>query len=339
MVLARAAAIGRGVLKTCGHLTASGILVGASLACTCIELTAKLAAYSVARLTGAAIDQDETTMHDERFKTFQLPPSANPNGTKEADTKDPHFLLAYRPNTGANGAAAKEPMQVLDEAQTLSKTKDFYAKQKGITSATFPAFGDEAKLTLLAHAFISTEFGCLKEDLLAEDFQFIFPVVGPLGKAEFVEAFSNFKVRDVFPTSRANFYNFKIDPLEPNRLWALSRGAFVQEGTGPLFGKPKPVGDQRSGKAQVNLPPQCFSFSFNENGQVYKMTGGYCVDRSVGDTQGLGGFFGVLQGLGVNRLPFREGKPWNWWTRSPMWEALSLRLPMIVKVWRIALKS
>ena len=56
----------------------------------------------------------------------------------------------------------------------------------------------------------------------------------------------------------------------------------------------------------MNLPPQCFSFSFNEKGQVYKMTGGYCVDRTVGDTKGLGGLFGVLEALGVNKIPMRE---------------------------------
>ena len=95
---------------------------------------------------------------------------------------------------------------------------------------------------------------------------------------------------------------------------------------------------QRDGSAQLNLPPQCFSFSFNEKGQVYKLTGGYCVDRSAGDTHGLGGLFGVLEAAGVNRIPMREGHPWNWWTRSMMWEALSLRVPQAIKEWRNALK-
>ena len=35
---------------------------------------------------------------------------------------------------------------------------------------------------------------------------------------------------------------------------------------------------------------------------MYKLTGGYCVDRSAGDTHGLGGLFGVLEAAGVGRL-------------------------------------
>lgn len=201
-------------------------------------------------------------------------------------------------------------------------------------------FGDEEKLKQLAYRFISSEFGCLSPDLLADDFQFLFPVVGPLGKAEFVEAFGAFKVRRAFPNARSNFYNFHIDPLEPNRLWALSRGAYVQEG--PLFFgvtfQPKPEGE----RVQINLPPQMFSWSFDGEGKVYKMTGGYCVDRTAGDTDGLGGMFGVLRGTGGlvarNLLTFPEGKPWNAWTRSCGWDAWSMRLPQILKDWRRALQ-
>ena len=334
-LLSRAAAVGRAVVKTCGHAVAVVILVSASAIVLAVELGAKLTAFYIAKVAGAVIDQDVTTVHKERFKTFQLPPGAS-GGKAHVDVAEPHFLLSYKPGTGGNGNAKQEPMQVLDEARTLQKVKEYYAKQ-GITASSFPSFGDAAKMTGLAQAFISSEFGCLEPDLLADDFQFLFPVVGPLTKTEFVEAFSSFKLRDSFPNSRANFYNFQVDPLEPNRLWALSRGMLTQEHRGPLFPAPKSIEEQRNGNAQLNLPPQCFSFSFNEKGQVYKMTGGYCVDRAAGDTHGLGGLFGVLEAAGTNRIPMREGHPWNWWTRSMMWEALSLRVPQIIKEWRNAL--
>ena len=69
------------------------------------------------------------------------------------------------------------------------------------------------------------------------------------------------------------------------------------------------------------------SLSFNSYGRVYKMTGGYVVDRTSGDSGGLGGMFGIFNALG-KKLPFREGQPWH---RSPEWEAFALRVPQLLK--------
>lgn len=60
-------------------------------------------------------------------------------------------------------------------------------------------------------------FGSKKPDVLAEDFQFIFPVVGPLNKTEFVTIFGGFKINDAFPNAANNYFGFTVDPLEPNR--------------------------------------------------------------------------------------------------------------------------
>jgi hypothetical protein len=152
-------------------------------------------------------------------------------------------------------------------------------------------------------------------------------VVGPLTKKQFVEAFSKFKVREAFPLSSANFYNFQIDPLEPNRIWFFSRGAYEHLGT-LNFGPSKfPATNKR-----ICLPPQCFSMSFNAEGKCYKLTGGYNVDRSVGvETEGLGGMFGIIHALGLMKLPFPEGRPWK---RSLMWEAFTLRIPQIIDDWK-----
>jgi len=72
---------------------------------------------------------------------------------------------------------------------------------------------------------------------------------------------------------------------------------------------------------------QVLSLSFNSYGRVYKMTGGYVVDRTSGDSGGLGGMFGIFNALG-RKLPFREGQPWH---RSPEWEAFALRVPQLLK--------
>merc|ERR1739848_619210 len=130
------------------------------------------------------------------------------------------------------GGGESGPNQVMDVPKTLAKT---VAHAKETNPEYFAGgstiVGDETKLKELATKMICNEFGGDDPSLLADDFQFVFPVVGPLTKTQFIEAFSEFKVREAFPTSVANFYNFNVDPLEPNRIWLFSRGAFVPLGT------------------------------------------------------------------------------------------------------------
>ena len=142
---------------------------------------------------------------------------------------------------------------------------------------------------------VQQQFGTKQPDLLSEDFQFIFPVVGPLTKTEFTGAFSSFKVEEAF-TGSYNYFGFNVDPMEPNRVWFFSRGVLTHSGV-LLFGamKMKP-----SGKTIVG-PPQVMSMSFNTEGLCYKLTGGYSVDRTVGNTGGLGGVFGLIHAIGGRR--------------------------------------
>lgn len=321
----RAGRVARATVQTIGQVSCIGILVATSAFNGLLTFVARTSVRIISFVTGAIIDQDMLTPHRERYLTFQQPSQA------DHDASQTHPLLSYKAGTGGNGQPDREPFIVLDEEGTLQKVIEHY-KEKEPNLPTH--FGNEGLLTDLATRFISFEFGCLDTSLLAEDFQFVFPVVGPLTKDEFVEAFSGFKVRDAFPNSQSNFYNFKVDPLEPNRIWALSRGSFVHENK-KTFLTVKPA---RLGRGElprkVNLPPQCFSFSFDAEGKCYKMTGGYCVDRAVGDTDGLGGIFGVLHALGGSALPFPEGRPWGKKTRSLNWEAITLRGPQIVKDWK-----
>jgi len=302
----------RTMVSTTGHVSCIFVLFGANLVIGTVDWTARSIVRVIAACTDARIEQDYRILHPERIRTFQ---------DEEID------LVVHRPDSGNAEGGKSGPNQIMDEAETLKKTVT-HTKEK---HPEFDAIaGNEEKLKKLAKDMICSEFGGDNPSLLSEDFQFVFPVVGPLTKEQFLEAFSNFKVREAFPTSSANFYNFHIDPLEPNRIWFLSRGAYTHLGTLNLDGLKYPATGKR-----ICLPPQCFSMSFDEHGKCYKLTGGYNVDRSVGDTQGLGGIFGIISGLGLLKFPFPEGRPWK---RSLMWEAISLRLPQIVMNWK-ALKQ
>jgi len=298
----------RNILSTVGHVSCISILVTTNILISCIEMTSRSIVRVISVITLAQIEQDSRTPHAERVRTFQ-------NDTEEE-------LVVYQPNTGfgVNNERTTGPNQILDEEATLKKTVA-YAKK---TRPDFDLLGNEEKLTSLAYDVIRSEFGGTKPELLAEDFQFLFPVVGPLTKEQFLDAFGKFKVRDAFPTSSANYWNFRVDPLEPNRIWFVSRGKYEHLGT-LQFG---PQGMPPTGK-KISLPPQVFSMSFDEGGKCYKLTGGYSVDRAVGDTMGLGGMFGIVTALG-GKLPFTEGKPWK---RSLLWEALALRVPQMIMDW------
>ncbi|MGK3759656.1 MAG: hypothetical protein ACI8RD_011973, partial [Bacillariaceae sp.] len=303
----------RTIISTAGHVSCVCVLFGSNLLINVIETTARSIVKVISTVTLAQIEQDSRIPHAEKIRTFQ-------------DDRDD--LIICREGTGSSEKGKSGPNQVMNEQETLKKTVA-YAKERypEFSSSSMDILGNESKLKELATNLICNELGGDDPSLLSNDFQFLFPVVGPLTKKQFVEAFSKFKVREAFPLSSANFYNFQIDPLEPNRIWFFSRGAYEHLGT-LNFGPSKfPATNKR-----ICLPPQCFSMSFNAEGKCYKLTGGYNVDRSVGvETEGLGGMFGIIHALGLMKLPFPEGRPWK---RSLMWEAFTLRIPQIIDDWK-----
>lgn len=169
--------------------------------------------------------------------------------------------------------------------------------------STFPIKSEE--LIHKAKEIMAMEFGtkegCDASQYLSEDFQFVAPIIGPLCKEEFLRAFGSFKVKDALPDLKDNAW-FTVDPLEPNRVWFMSRSTGTH--TGPLNFGAKPI--EATGK-EVHMPPQAQSMLFDEDGKCYTLTVGYCMDKRIGNTDGLGGMFGIVKATG-NALPFPEGQ-------------------------------
>ena len=217
------------VLKTFGHLVAICTLLSTGLLCGIIDSIGRVLSASVAKVTLANIEQDSVVLHDCRVATEQS-------------------KLVYE--DGSNTMDTDGPPQIVDTKASLSEVE-----AKG------------AELIAKTKVLVLAEFGAKRPDLLSDDFQFTFPVVGPLGRDEFVEAFSSFKLRDAFPESRGNYFGFCQDPLEPNRIWFISRGTFPHTGTLNMGVKYKPTGKT------INVTPQTLSMSFDEQGKCYKLTG------------------------------------------------------------------
>jgi hypothetical protein len=126
------------------------------------------------------------------------------------------------------------------------------------------------------------------------DFKFVGPVVGPLGKEEYLKAISGFDVFGIFPDLNPNYYGLTVDPMEEGRVWAISRTSATNTET----------------LEPIESPPQAISVTFNKEGKVTKFTIGAVMDRTTGNTGGLGGLFGPLYAIGKG-LPFPEAQPFK----------------------------
>lgn len=149
---------------------------------------------------------------------------------------------------------------------------------------------------------LKNKVGLNDDSDLADNFQFIFPVVGPLSKKEYLSTLKKFNLEKMFPNiNKGIYYNFYVDPYEHNRVWFTARMRCCHTGSN-TFGAATNI--------DVDCPPQVNSLTFNEDGKVTKYTGGYITDRTIGNTGGLGGIFGILYAIG-RPLPFPEARPYR----------------------------
>jgi len=168
-------------------------------------------------------------------------------------------------------------------------------------ASTFPIAPDD--LIFRCQEVLAANVGTKDPSMLADDFEFAGPVVGPINKEQYLKAVEAAldNIYLAFPELRAQYYDFRVDPIEPNRVWYTSRGYGQMTGS---FGPLEPNG------RFIQQPPQTGSMSFNERGQAIEATNGYVMDRRVGNTGGLGAVYAILRFLGVP-LPFPEGQPWT----------------------------
>eukprot|EP00579_Thalassiosira_antarctica_P005422 CAMPEP_0201884956 /NCGR_PEP_ID=MMETSP0902-20130614/17643_1 /ASSEMBLY_ACC=CAM_ASM_000551 /TAXON_ID=420261 /ORGANISM="Thalassiosira antarctica, Strain CCMP982" /LENGTH=259 /DNA_ID=CAMNT_0048413977 /DNA_START=32 /DNA_END=811 /DNA_ORIENTATION=+ len=178
----------------------------------------------------------------------------------------------------------------LDEADALSKLD-------------FPL--SEVELTTKVKEFLSAGQGVERPELLAEEFSFMGPVVGGssgLDREAYLEAVGGFKIKDAFPDLNPRFHHFRADPLDAGRIWFTSVASGTDNGKGFLGNKP-------TGKSFMT-PPQACSLKFNNEGKAIKYTIGHVMERSLGNTGGLGGIFGPAYAIG-KALPFPEAQPYK----------------------------
>jgi hypothetical protein len=149
------------------------------------------------------------------------------------------------------------------------------------------------ELIAMAKTFIANP----SPDLMAEDYVFRGPVIGPLVKKDITGTIKGVAsdIKTAFPDMQMNTFGFVADdPIEPMRVWYFvrPRGTFLGDFKTP-FETVKPTG------AKLIGPPEVRSLTFNNEGKIKYATVGYNVDRFTGDTtKGKGAVFGLYEVIG-----------------------------------------
>lgn len=253
-----------GLLAALGNLATVAILLTADVVSTVSRLIAYALVTVVDRCTGSGYNtaRNKVAWHHQRYATAPVLVRAPKDGTGFSELDVERTL-----------AASKFPI----------KPEELVNRAKEVLAAEF-----------------GTAAGANADNFLSDDFQFVAPIVGPLGKAEFIAAFGSFKVKDAFPDLSDNSW-FQVDPLEPNRVWFISRATGTHTGTLNFGTRIPPTGKL------VESPPQAQSMLFDPTGRCYTLTVGYCMDKRIGNTEGLGGVFALLKGVG-KPLPVPEAQ-------------------------------
>ena len=138
-------------------------------------------------------------------------------------------------------------------------------------------------------------YAAAKSALMADDFVFFGPVIGPLNKQDYLGTVSCFKISAAFPDLELKVSDFTRDPTEEDRYWGIVRleGTHT-EGLDLGTGAP-PI--KATGNA-VDVGPQAVSVTFDADGRVSRYTGGYVVDRRQGKTGMLGAVFAIVKTAG-----------------------------------------
>lgn len=156
----------------------------------------------------------------------------------------------------------------------------------------------------IAKRFVEKKLGAGDESMLSDDYVFVGPTLGPFDKETYVhdmKAQAGVAPSIGFPDMKGNHFSFTVDPVEEGRVWWLTRpvGTFTREY----------MGAKATGEVCV-APPQTMGVLIDHDGRVSHCALGGPMDRSAGNTGGLGGVFAFWYFVG-KPLPMPECYPYQ----------------------------
>lgn len=162
------------------------------------------------------------------------------------------------------------------------------------------------------------------QNMLAEDYVFTSPTIGPISKPDFIQLMSfyldsGFDIASAVPDFTTYYDGWHQDPHEPWRVWAVVRYAGTHTGTAivPQSGlKLTPPNDDKDHPMQFMTGPELHSFLWTPDKQMLWQTMGYVGDAYTGSNQGKGGLQGLMVSMGLPTLyldstaPLRKSMAW-----------------------------
>jgi len=141
---------------------------------------------------------------------------------------------------------------------------------------------DENLIAKTKH-LLSSNFDLSTRNLVADDFQAVFPIIPTMDKERFLAHINehDFKnqtsslpnAHNLFPYQNS-YFGYTVDPTEPNRVWFLARSINIRGIT--FQSRPTTVQSINNEK----FPPQILSMTFDTNGKCYKFTEGFPAEKS-----------------------------------------------------------
>jgi len=161
------------------------------------------------------------------------------------------------------------------------------------------------------------------QNLMANEFVFTSPTIGPVNKNDFVslmEYYSDcgFDLASAVPDLTVTYEGWHQDPHEPWRVWAVARYSGTHTGTAtvPDSGLRLTPPNDGSRSPKFVSGPEMHSFLWTADKKLLWQTMGFVGDSYTGTNQGHGGLDGLLVSMGLPHLyveatnPMRNVKSW-----------------------------
>ncbi|CAM9583619.1 unnamed protein product [Chrysoparadoxa australica] len=168
-----------------------------------------------------------------------------------------------------------------------------------------PAPPSSPDLLGAARQIIDKDMGLAQPDLLSSDFRLVQAFRPCLNKQKYLSEYGAYGIREAFPDLFWNGHDIRVDKSNPSKVWATIRVAGTHRGALKFEGKDILPADS----TRINGAPECLALEFDEDGLCTKLTSGFCLDRSTGNTGPVGGIWGLLEGVGEGVNSFRYLPP------------------------------
>jgi hypothetical protein len=164
------------------------------------------------------------------------------------------------------------------------------------------------------------------EEMMAPEFVFCSPSIGPISKNDFVHLMSFYRyngldLASAIPDLTVSYEGWHQDPHDAWRIWTVARYSGTHTGMATLPGsslKLLPTSDPTQRQKFVT-GPELQSFLWTPNKKLLWQTVGYVGDYNTGSNQGHGSLDGLLVSMGLPPLYLETTEPLrnlqNWFSQ------------------------